>query len=242
MSHLHWLLMDLDNTLLDFDLAAQNALQHSFRAFKISNEEQAHATYRKVNGQCWSEFEEGLIDVNTLKRKRFQCFVQELELDIDSEAINRYYLKRLAGEVHFIKGAMAFLSWAEKHFHLLLVTNGFAEVQRPRIINAGFPRFFRNIVISEEIGSQKPAQAFFDHTHGLIGPVEKDHIMIVGDSLSSDIAGGLNYGIKTCWFNRHGGPSEHCQPTPDYIVSDFLTLKSMLSEQLLGFRNPQTQP
>ena len=198
---LKWLLFDLDNTLLDFDSGAKYALTSTLEEHNFTEIEQLIASYHTINHRCWHRYEVGEIDIPTLKRLRFEIFVEENQLLVDPAVLNRNYLDQLSEQVREIQGARQVLEWSGQHFKLALVTNGFAEVQHPRIEKSDLKRYFEHIVISEEIGSNKPATAFFDHTFDLIDKPAREEVMIIGDSLSSDIKGGSDYGIKTCWYN-----------------------------------------
>ncbi|MCB0688795.1 MAG: YjjG family noncanonical pyrimidine nucleotidase [Saprospiraceae bacterium] len=214
---LQWILFDLDNTLLDFDGAADQALSDTLTELDLDGQKDLKFSYHQINHQCWSRFERGEIDIPTLKKQRFELFVSENHLNVDAELMNRKYLDRLSEQVIEIDGARNLLDQSRKHFKLVLVTNGFAEVQHPRIERSGFRSYFQHIVISEEIGANKPASAFFDHTFDLMAKPEKDEVMIIGDSLSSDIKGGYDYGIRTCWYN----PKKQQNQTdirPDYTI------------------------
>jgi 2-haloacid dehalogenase len=205
---LKWLLFDLDNTLLDFDAGARKSLEETLVEFGYGGKPDLIESYHQINQQCWQKFERGDIDIPTLKRLRFEFFVRENKFDLNPADLNRAYLDRLSQQTVEISGARQLLENTRNTFRLALVTNGFAEVQRPRIRRSGLHRYFEHIVISEEIGSNKPATAFFDHTFTLMGRPDPEEVMIIGDSLSSDIKGGLDYGIRTCWFNRDARPND----------------------------------
>lgn len=214
---LKWLLFDLDNTLLDFDEGAAWSLRETLAEFALEDQDRLIDSYHEVNVRCWKRFEDGEIDIPTLKRLRFENFVKENGLNLDPAMINRKYLDRLARQIKEITGARSLLEQSLSRFNLVLVTNGFAEVQHPRIEKAGLKNYFKHVVISEEIGSNKPAGSFFDYTFELMNQPGKEEVMIIGDSLSSDIKGGLDYGIKTCWFN----PKKRMNDTtviPDHVV------------------------
>lgn len=198
---LKWLLFDLDNTLLDFDRGAEQSLLETFTEYRFSELDQLVKSYYEVNHRCWHRYENGEIDIPMLKRLRFQIFVEENDLEVDHAELNRKYLGRLSQQISEMEGARNLLNQSHQRFQLALVTNGFAEVQHPRIDRSGLRNYFKHIVISEEIGSNKPAITFFEHTFQLLKKPKKEEVMIIGDSLSSDIKGGNDYGIRTCWYN-----------------------------------------
>ncbi|MDH3650303.1 MAG: YjjG family noncanonical pyrimidine nucleotidase [Saprospiraceae bacterium] len=219
LANIRWLLLDLDNTLLDFTQSAKRALSATYRVFGVERNTKNVDTYREINNKCWLAFESGHIDVATLKNLRFHLLVDELNLDVDPNAINQYYLRTLSQQIDPMPGAHSFLKWSSKHFSLVLATNGFQEVQRPRIASSGMAAYFDHIVISEEIGFNKPAPGFFEYTFEKMGAPKKTHVMIIGDNLGSDIQGGSDYGIRTCWFNPEQYSPSPTSPVPDLSIA-----------------------
>lgn len=213
-----WLILDLDNTLLDFDRAARRSLISAFRRFGITPDEEHINAYRQINHRCWRAFEAGEIDVDTLKDLRFRLLVENLGVSISPDQINSFYLTTLSKQIDPMPGSHNFLKWANKNFSLVLATNGFKEVQRPRIAASGISGYFQHIIISEEIGYNKPDSGFFDHTFTQMGGPARKEVMIVGDNLGSDIKGGADYGILTCWFNRDQISIPQEAPTPDFSI------------------------
>ncbi len=228
-----WLLLDLDNTLLDFDVSSKTALCETFTAFGISNHEEALQVYKRINRECWKSFEVGEIDVATLKRTRFDRFVSDLGVNASGDRINRFYLNLLSQQIHQVDGATELLDWASEHFNLALATNGFAEVQHPRIRLAGFRSYFDHLVISEEIGAQKPDQAFFEAAFEQMGRPDKTEVLMVGDSLYSDVLGANNYGLSSCWFdkNQQGNSTEI---KPDHTIKRLTDIRQVLRQSTSG--------
>jgi 2-haloacid dehalogenase len=154
-------------------------------------------------------------------------FVEQNKLDIEPQVINRFYLTLLSQQTEEIVGARMLLDHAVGRFELVLVTNGFPEVQHPRILKSAFGDYFKHIIISEEIGHSKPAREFFDYAFEKMGSPKKEQVMIIGDSLSSDIKGGAQYGIRTCWFNLQGITNQS-GIQPDYTVTSLVEISQML--------------
>lgn len=228
MEGIKWLLFDLDNTLLDFDEGAQVAIKQTLAHYNLYDQaDELIRSYHEINDFCWDQFERGLIAVQTLKEQRFAMFVDQNQLDIEPQVINRFYLTQLSQQTKEIVGARVLLDHTVARFNLVLVTNGFAEVQHPRILKSAFRNYFKHIIISEEIGHSKPAREFFDHAFNKMGSPMKEHVMIIGDSLSSDIKGGAQYGIRTCWFNLQGITNQS-GIQPDYTVRSLAELSSIL--------------
>jgi YjjG family noncanonical pyrimidine nucleotidase len=223
-----WILIDLDNTLLDFDKSARHCLRRAFEDYHIEDIEAATTVYKTINKKCWRAFEKGYIDVQTLKAWRFQLFVHALNLPVSAGQLNKHYLTLLSQQIDEIPGALPFIEKAKTAYQMVLVTNGFKEVQQPRIHTSGLYRYFHHVVISEVIGHAKPETAFFDHVFQLIGHPPREEVLIIGDNLFSDIQGGNNYGIKTCWYNYHMTPN----PTaiaPDFEIKTFEELSTLIA-------------
>jgi len=196
-----YLFFDADNTLWDFDLSEKFALFKVITDNDVAYEPAHLETYHKVNRACWRNFEQGNLAVAELKSKRFELFCNEFDLKLDAEAMGKSYLGYLASTDFMIPGALALLNRLSLKHKLVLVTNGIKEVQRRRISNTRIEAYFKAIVISDEIGVAKPHAGFFDYAFEQVGHPAKDNVLMIGDSLSSDIRGGNDYGMATCWFN-----------------------------------------
>ncbi len=209
-----WLLFDADNTLFDFDRAAAQALKGAMASFDLEMKPHFQGIYRTVNKQCWEAFERGEIDQKTLRSQRFELFFEKIGLSADPQLFSKRYLEYLADGGHMIEGARELLEHLTGSYSLALITNGLKEVQRPRIRKARIGGMFHSIIVSDEIGSAKPHTAFFDFTFEQIGTPAKEAVLVIGDSLSSDMLGGLQYGLDTCWYNPTSKPAApHIQPT-----------------------------
>ncbi|MCP4176297.1 MAG: noncanonical pyrimidine nucleotidase, YjjG family [bacterium] len=198
-----WLLFDADDTLFDFEKAELFALKETLKYFKINYSSTLHNKYKQINNELFSKLEQGFITSNELKTKRFEFLSSEFNMNLNSGTVSKIYLSNLSKGCMLIPGAEDTIRALHPEFKMLIVTNGFIEVQKPRFENSGISQYFIDIMISDEIGIAKPAKEFFDVIYSKIGKPNKSEIMIIGDSLTSDIAGGINFGIDTCWFNPH---------------------------------------
>jgi 2-haloacid dehalogenase len=227
MSQYSWLLFDADGTLFDYDQAEAAALANTFREFDFQYRPEYASVYREINGQFWRDFELGLIDQVSLRASRFVMLFQSIELDADPEQFSQTYLSNLSMGTYLIDGAEEVLEKLRPVFDLAIITNGLKDVQRPRFARSTIGEYFDVLVISEEIGSAKPDPAIFDAAFELIGHPSRREVLIIGDSLTSDMAGGKGYGIDTCWYNP-----THLQPDPrlavHYEISDLRQLLDIL--------------
>lgn len=209
----NWLFFDADNTLFDFNQSQAYALEQSFHFFNLPYEAAVNTIYTEVNRQCWIAFEDGLLDQQTLKKRRFELLFEEIGHGTDATHFGITYLKYLSKTDYLIPGARGLLDELRPKYRLAIITNGLKVVQRPRIRNAQLTEYFATIIVSEEIGSAKPDSRFFDVAFSQAGQPDKKEVLVIGDSINSDIIGGYNYGLDTCWYNPDQKNSKLVQPT-----------------------------
>lgn len=227
-SKLDWILFDADHTLFDFDRSARISLKDTLDEYGISHTEETVDSYFVINHACWLAYEQGRIDRTTLTKSRFELFFNEIGVEgVDPLAFNSDYLSHLPKHPYFLEGALETLKVTGRHFSLGIITNGLMEVQRPRLVQSGIDQHFGVIVVSGEIGLAKPDPAYFAHAHREMDMPEKDRVMVVGDSLFSDMHGGINYGFRTCWYNPSGKPATD-DIQPDHQVRSHVELIKLL--------------
>jgi 2-haloacid dehalogenase len=195
------ILFDLDGTLFDYDISETKALKNTFKDLNLPFESKVIPTYRELNAKLWKQFEEGKLSQKIIKVRRFEQLADALGLAFNAEKFSKRYLLHLSEGTDLIDGAREIIEFLSDKTDLVLITNGLTIVQRPRIKNSGLEKYFKEVVISEEIGFAKPDAKIFDIIFKRLDFPAKEKVLIVGDSLTSDIAGGINYGIDTCWFN-----------------------------------------
>jgi len=222
------ILFDADGTLYDFDKAAVEALKSNFEKYKITWNENTFEIYESVNKKIWDDFEKGLITTSEIKTERFKRFFEVIDVsNIDSIEFSKDYLEFLSQNNYLLPGAEEIVKLCFEKYELVIITNGLASVQNPRFKTSELRKYFKHIVISEEIGFAKPKKEIFDFTFNLLNNPEKESAIIIGDNLTSDIKGGVNYGIDTCWIN----PTKAENPTeivPTFEISDLKELKKIL--------------
>lgn len=221
-----WLFFDLDNTLMDFDQSAKMALQKSFEDFDIPYEEQYVQKYYQVNKKCWEAFERKEFTAQQIREERFAIFLNEIEMERDGIKMGKIYLEYLGSFHYMLEGAYSLLDVLKKSHQLVAVTNGLKEVQRPRLRDAKLYTYFESVVISDEIGISKPHTGFFDFTFKQVGHPNKKEVLMIGDSLNSDILGGYNYGLDTCWYNpKKVKNTKSIEPTYEIsVLNDLLAI------------------
>jgi YjjG family noncanonical pyrimidine nucleotidase len=212
-----WIFFDADGTLFDYNAGEAAALNGAFEECGLFFTPEIGTLYREINAGIWREYELGEITQAELKTERFDRLFASLGMTADSEDFSRRYLTILGRQTVLLDGAEEVVAELAGSVGLLLITNGLSEVQRPRFASSSIGCFFPEVVISEELGIAKPDPAIFDHAFGRIGRPAKDRVLMVGDNLGSDILGGANYGIDTCWFNPAKLENGH-EVEPDYVI------------------------
>jgi 2-haloacid dehalogenase len=220
-------LFDFDHTLFDSDASEALAFVETLLDFGVPDPNAHFATYQSINKALWVAVEAGTITPNDLRTQRFSQLATAIGLDADPVALADRYVVAMGANGELYPGAFAVLEQLATSVTLALVTNALSEVQRTRIARVGIEQFFSAIVISGEVGPSKPSPAIYDITFELLNSPVKEGTLMIGDSLSSDIKGGSNYGIDTCWYNVHG---KTASPT-DVVTHEISSL-----DQLLGLR------
>lgn len=210
MKKFEWLLFDLDNTILDFGKSSEHAFEKLLHHINPDfDSEKLYPIYNKINHEIWDAREAGKISHTELKWKRWELFFKEVNIDFDPHDSNEIYFETIKTNAFFVEHAEKMLEQISSEYKSMIVTNGLSEVQWPRIKSTNLENHFDHIVISDEIGVAKPQDAFFEHCQKFIDPeIPKDKILIIGDTLKSDILGGNNFGIKTCWYNHYDSPNQ----------------------------------
>ena len=199
-----WLLFDADDTLFDYPIAEGKALRSTFEHFGQVYRSEYLRIYQVFNRQVWGEFERGETSAPDLRLKRFRLLFEEIGVLLDPQDFSQRYLENLAQASDLFPGAADVLKALAGRYHIALVTNGLKEVQRPRLEHSAIHPYIEKIFLSEEMGFAKPDAGFFEAVFHQIGDPLKNEVLIIGDSLTSDMQGGINYGIDTCWFNSAG--------------------------------------
>lgn len=217
------ILLDLDGTVLDFEASQREALRRTVDKLGLAWVEQHAATYAAINQDLWEAYERREIGADALRSTRWRRYLTALEVDADAEEIGAEYLAEFAAGAHVMEGADEALATLAAHTTVIAVTNGFGDVQHQRLERCGLDRYFSGVVVSDAVGAAKPDPRIFDVAFELAGHPPRDRTVIIGDSLTSDIAGGRAYGIRTVWINPFGAtPEEH--PRPDATVGSLREL------------------
>lgn len=221
------ILLDLDDTILDFHKAEHIALSATLREIGIEPTEAVLKRYSEINLAHWKRLELGELTRPEVLHGRFTQLFCEFGVDGDCYEAQRIYEWKLGTGHYFLDGGQELLDTLYEKYDLYLASNGTDIVQTRRIASANIEHYFKDLFISQRLGFDKPMKEFFDRAFARIEGFNPDETIIIGDSLTSDIKGGINAGIRTCWFNLHGIKNES-GIIPDYEVTTLKEIPALL--------------
>ncbi|MBV7275608.1 YjjG family noncanonical pyrimidine nucleotidase [Clostridium sp. PL3] len=222
------IIFDADETLFDFKKSERDAFKNAILEFDIEYDENHHLKiYQDINTAIWKEFEQGLITQEKLKVERFKRLSYQLNIRFDEVEFAKSYMKHLANASFLYDYSIPLVESLYKDYRLSIVTNGLKNVQDKRIRKSTIAKYFEDIVVSEEVRVSKPNPEIFELALSNINHTDKSKVLIVGDSLTSDIKGGINSGIDTCWFNPKKAVN-NTEIKPTYEVTDLMELNAIL--------------
>ena len=222
-----FLFLDLDDTILDFQKAEHIALSKTLRSFGLEPTETVLKRYNLINKAHWEALERKELTREQVLVGRFQVLFEEMGIAVEPVQVARAYENNLSIGHYFLPGAEEAVESLSKKYKLYLASNGTAKVQAGRLASAGISRFFEEVFVSQEIGANKPSVEYFERCFAQIPGFDKSKAIIVGDSLTSDILGGQNAGIATCWVNpqhKEGKPGIRV----DYEIEALSQLENLL--------------
>lgn len=222
-----FLFLDLDDTILDFHRAERIAVSKTFRHFGIEPTEEVLERYKAINIAHWQMLERGELSRAEVLVNRFQALFEEYGVTCDAAAVAASYEDNLSIGHFFLPGAEEAVERLSQKYRLFLASNGTAKVQAGRMTSANLYRFFEKVFVSEEMGHNKPSKIYFDLAFSQIPGFDPQKAMIVGDSLTSDIKGGINAGIQTCWVNPKHLPADPEIPA-NYEIESLSQLEALL--------------
>ena len=224
---MEFLFLDLDDTILDFHKAERIALSKTLKDFGLEPTEKVLERYHLINRQHWERLERGELTRDQVLRGRFQMLFQELGHTVDAEAVAQRYEHSLGIGHYFLPGAQEAVQRLHKKYRLFLASNGTASVQHSRLTSAGLYPYFEKVFVSQEIGFNKPSKEYFDACFSQIPGFDLAKAMMVGDSLTSDILGGIQSGMKTCWVNPNHQNARSDIPA-DHEIESITQLEALL--------------
>lgn len=221
-----YILFDADNTLYDFDKSESEALSLTMKGYGIKITPEQNSVYHEINDRLWKMLERGEVSRAELKTRRFAEFLEFLgaESADTPENVANSYVGNLALQTYPVEGADDVCRILSEKYPLYLITNGLSFVQRSRISRSPLSKYFTGVFISEEMGCSKPDLSFFTQVAEAVGDSDARNYIVIGDSLSSDIQGAVNFGSDSVWINRTGAND----PRPTYTVTDLTDILGIL--------------
>lgn len=219
-----WILFDADDTLFHFD--AFSGLQRLFQQYDVQFNQADYDDYQAINKPLWVDYQNGAISALQLQHRRFEGWAEKLS--VTPQALNSGFLTAMAEICAPLPGAADLLNMLKGKVKIGIITNGFTALQQARLERTGFIGYFDLLVISEQVGQAKPHPAIFDYALNQMGNPPRERVLMVGDNPDSDILGGINAGMATCWLNADGRP----QPEgirPDWQVASLKELQNLLA-------------
>jgi len=224
---IEFLFLDLDDTILDFHKAERIAIRKTLLDFGVEPTEEILARYHVINKWHWEQLELGKLTRKQVQEERFHVLFSKLGREVDGEKIAKTYMENLAIGHYFLPGAEEAVIELHKKYRLFLASNGNASVQKGRMTSANLYRFFEQVFVSQEVGFDKPSKAYFDACFARIPGFDPGRAIMVGDSLTSDIRGGINAGLRTVWVNPDH-KENHTDIRPDYEIGSITQLARLL--------------
>lgn len=220
------IIFDLDDTLFDFSKAEREAVERTLTELGINVCENHLNRYSEINLAQWKLLEQGKLTRDEVKVRRYELLFKEFNINQDAAQTTAIYENYLSQGHYYLNNAQSVLKNLSKNYNLFIASNGSSAVQYGRISNSDLENYVKGIFVSQEVGYNKPDKRFFDYLFNETG-INKNETIMVGDSLSSDIQGGANCGIKTVWFNRKKDEN-NTSVMPNYEINDLSELYSLI--------------
>ncbi|GGI73781.1 pyrimidine 5'-nucleotidase [Shewanella gelidii] len=218
-----WILFDADETLFHFDAFA--GLRLMFSRFEVDFTPLDFEQYQQVNKPLWVDYQDGKLSAKELQHIRFESWADKLA--VSTQKLNSEFLKAMADICDLLPGAQELIDALHGRVNMGIITNGFTELQMVRLQRTGLAEVFDPLVISEEVGLAKPDVGIFEHALMRMNHPDKGTVLMVGDNPHSDILGGINAGLDTCWLNwRNQTKPEGIEP--NYHVGSLAELQAIL--------------
>lgn len=206
------ILIDIDNTLLDFNASATLAMDEAFTAHGLTFYPEMFKTFKRINDSLWLKIEKNEITRSELHAVRFVLILKELGIEYEGKKIEKDFLENLNHCAVKIDGAEDIMKYLSEKYVVCTASNAPTVQCKTRLAYSGLNKYVKHEFISEEIGFAKPGKNFFDACFEILSPINKEETVMIGDSLSADVIGGVNYGLKTIWYNPCGGNAGEIKP------------------------------
>ena len=220
-------LIDIDDTLLDFIKSAKCAIKTIFPLCGLEYTDNVGSMFQEINEELWRKIERREITKQEMYALRWKTILEALNIKYDGVEMEKLFRSTLSGIAEPVDDAYILLDYLYEKYPLYAATNSSYEHQHKRLTQSNMLKYFQKLFVSEKMGALKPAKEFFDGCLKEMGDITPDEIVIIGDSLTADISGGKEYGLKTIWFNPNNLPEPNSL-VPDYTVKSLLEIKNIL--------------
>jgi len=217
--------LDIDGTLLDFEACVEESMRLGLTENKIEYKPEMLETFHKINDGFWRDLEQGKITFEELLERRWATVFEALEIDINGPEFETYFRKRLHESAIPMEGSYETLEYLSGKYHLFAASNGPHEQQVERLRKAGMLGYFEEVFTSGKIGAEKPAREFFEYCFEKAADIKPEESAMLGDSLTSDMKGGFDFGMKTVWLN---GKDEKTELPVDYEIKSLAEVKNII--------------
>ena len=219
--------IDIDNTLLDFDLCAADSIRSGFADWKIPYTDFIFDTFREINESLWKRIEKGTLTREELLKTRWQIIFDKLGIKKSGIEFEQVFIRYLTQSHSQVEGAAELVKYLSRKYMICATSNAPHEQQLIRLEKAGMLQYITHVFTSEQIGYSKPGKEFFDACFAQLKNTNKDEVLLIGDSITADIDGGVSYGLKTCWFN-HDKVAVPPDLKADHVFNSLEEIKNLL--------------
>ena len=223
-----FIFLDLDDTILDFHRSEAVALRKTLQSLNVNPTDEVIARYSAINLAHWKALERRELTRGEVLTGRFRQLFEELDMNVSPNVAQSLYEKNLSESHFFVDGAPRLLMTLSQKYPLYIASNGTTLVQTSRIASSGIGRYFKAVFLSEQLGADKPQIEFFERATGQIEGYNPGEAIILGDSITSDMQGGINAGMHTCWFNPHHRDNHGI--TPEFEITDLSQFDAVLKK------------
>lgn len=220
-------LIDVDNTLLDFNKCAESSIKRAFSEKNIEYTPEVFSAFTRINDALWVQIEKGLLTRAEHAKIRWNRIFSELNIKLDGIEFEKIFIKHLDESDVPVENAESILKYLSAKYPIYAASNGTQQQQTKRLEKAGLLKYINAVFTSEKMGAHKPNAGFFENCLKELPVLGKSDIMLIGDSLEADIKGAVDFGIKCCWFN-YFGLEKPKDISPDYTVDSLLDIKEIL--------------
>lgn len=223
-----FIFLDLDDTILDFHRSEAVALRKTLQSLNVDPTDAVISRYSEINREHWKALERKELTREQVLTGRFRQLFEELGMNVSPNVAQSLYEKNLSESHFFVDGAPRLLMTLSQKYPLYIASNGTTLVQTSRIASSGIGRYFKAVFLSEQLGADKPQIEFFERATGQIDGYNPSEAIILGDSITSDMQGGINAGMHTCWYNPHHRDNHGI--IPEFEITDLAEFDTVLQK------------